>query len=430
MAVNPHLAKQGFHAEGARFVGHDRYNQLAEFGVTHQLGQQVDIGHGGGQSPLAGAFEIFTDHLFGLAGHGVTAVVALRQMTTQSGAALFKVEHFGTVGGWPVKGRFNNFLVADRNIKAGAKSLELVFIELFLGMGNIFTFARFAQTVTFNGMGQHHRWCALMFDRSSIGRINLVGIMAAAGQIAQLVISVILHQFKQFGIFTEEMFTHIGPIAQGEALHFAIDHFIHALHQLAALVFGQQPIPVIAPNDLDHVPAGTTEVGFEFLDNFAITTHRTVEALQIAVNDKDQVIELFARRQTDGSQRFGFIHFAIAQHCPDLAATFVPQTAIDQIMVETRLINSRNGRQPHGNRGKFPEIGHQKRMWIGRKPALGGAQFTPEAVEIVLGQATFQEGARINPWGSMALEIDHIPQKFMGAPAPEVIEPHFPQGRG
>ena len=52
----------------------------------------------------------------------------------------------------------------------------------------------------------------------------------------------------------------------------------------------------------DDVPARAAENGFEFLNDLAVATHRTVETLQVAVDDEDQVVELLARGQRDGAE--------------------------------------------------------------------------------------------------------------------------------
>ena len=71
---------------------------------------------------------------------------------------------------------------------------------------------------------------------------------------------------------------------------------------------------------LDHVPAGAAEDRFQFLNDLAVAAHRTVETLQVAVDDEDQVVEPFARGQRDRAERFGFVHLAVAQEGPDFAA--------------------------------------------------------------------------------------------------------------
>ena len=73
-----------------------------------------------------------------------------------------------------------------------------------------------------------------------------------------------------------------------------------------------------APDDLDDVPAGAAEQRFEFLDDLAVAAHRAVEALEIAVDDPDQVVEILARGERDGAERFRFVAFAVAEERPDL----------------------------------------------------------------------------------------------------------------
>jgi hypothetical protein len=80
----------------------------------------------------------------------------------------------------------------------------------------------------------------------------------------------------------------------------------------------EQRIPVVAPDHLDHVPAGAAEEPFELLDDLAVAANRTVEPLQVAVDDEDQIVELFAARERDGAERFGLVAFAVAQEGPDL----------------------------------------------------------------------------------------------------------------
>ena len=79
-------------------------------------------------------------------------------------------------------------------------------------------------------------------------------------------------------------------------------------------------IPIAAPDHFDDVPSGAAEDRFQFLDDLAVAAHRAVEALQVAVDDENQVVESLARGQRDGAERFGLVHFAVAEEGPDLAA--------------------------------------------------------------------------------------------------------------
>ena len=68
---------------------------------------------------------------------------------------------------------------------------------------------------------------------------------------------------------------------------------------------------------LMHVPAGAAEGGFQLLDDLAVAAHRAVEALQVAVDDEDQVVEPLARGQRDGAERLRLVGLAVAEEAPD-----------------------------------------------------------------------------------------------------------------
>ena len=59
----------------------------------------------------------------------------------------------------------------------------------------------------------------------------------------------------------------------------------------------------------DHVPAGAAEGRFQFLNDAAVAAHRAVQALQIAVDHEDQIVQLLARSQRQRAQRFRLIAF-------------------------------------------------------------------------------------------------------------------------
>ena len=63
------------------------------------------------------------------------------------------------------------------------------------------------------------------------------------------------------------------------------------------MIAASSAIPIAAPQHLDDVPAGAAEDRFELLDDLAVAADRTVEPLQVAVDDEDQVVELLARRE-------------------------------------------------------------------------------------------------------------------------------------
>ena len=127
-----------------------------------------------------------------------------------------------------------------------------------------------------------------MLDRGLVGGVNLLRIVAAALELAQLLVGQVLDQLEQFRILAEEMLADVGAALDGVFLVLAVDDFAHALDQQAGLVACQQRVPVAAPDDLDDVPAGAAEGGLQLLDDLAVAAHRAVEPLQIAVDDQDR----------------------------------------------------------------------------------------------------------------------------------------------
>ena len=56
--------------------------------------------------------------------------------------------------------------------------------------------------------------------------------------------------------------------------------------------------------------------GLELLDDLAVAAHRAVEALQVAVDDEDEVVELLPAGQRQGAERLGLVALAVAEEAP------------------------------------------------------------------------------------------------------------------
>ena len=130
-----------------------------------------------------------------------------------------------------------------------------------------------------------------------VGGVELAVVVPAAGQPAQLVVGQVLDQLAQPGVGTEEVLADVRPGLHRVALELAVDGGVHLVEQHAVLVLEQQLVPLRAPDHLDDVPARAPEVGLELLDDLAVAAHRAVEALQVAVDDEDEVVELLPAGQ-------------------------------------------------------------------------------------------------------------------------------------
>ena len=238
---------------------------------------------------------------------------------------------------------------------------------------------------------------------------------------AKLFVGVVLDHLEQPRIGAENVLANVGARFHGELLHLAVDHFAEPLDEQAFGIALEEGIPVRSPDNLDDVPARAAESGFEFLDDLSVAAHRTVQALQVAVDDENQIVEALAGGQRDRAERFGFVGFAVAEERPDLRIGGGLQAAILEVAVKAGLIDGHDGAKSHRNAGILPEIGHQPRMGIGGKPAAG-LQFAAEIFELLDRKAAFEEGPGIDAGRGMALEINGVAFESGGAGAEEVVE--------
>src|SRR6266849_2075278 len=103
-----------------------------------------------------------------------------------------------------------------------------------------------------------------------------------------------LDQGTGLRILAEEVLADISPALASVFLKFAIHDFVHALDKLAALVAGEERVPIASPDDFDDVPSRASESRFQLLDDLTVAADRTIESLQIAVDDEYQVVETLA----------------------------------------------------------------------------------------------------------------------------------------
>ena len=192
-------------------------------------------------------------------------------------------------------------------------------VHLLLLVGDVLAFARFAQAVALDRAREDDGRLPLGLGRVLVGVVDLRRIVPAEPQPLQLVVRQVLDHVEQPRIGAEEVLAEVGAGLDGVLLVLAVHDFAHALGEQAVVVLGQERIPVAAPDHLDHVPAGAAEARFELLDDLAVAAHRAVEALQVAVDDQDQVVELLARREADRAERLGLVGLAVAEERPDLA---------------------------------------------------------------------------------------------------------------
>ena len=188
--------------------------------------------------------------------------------------------------------------------------------------------------------------------------------MPAKSQVEDLLVAQVCNQFLGFGVLAEEVLANVPAVFAAEGLVVAVESLIHQLDELAALILLKQGIIVGAPQHLNDVPACTAEECLKLLNNFAVTANGAVEALQVAVHDEGQVVELFVGCQLQRTTRFGFVHFAVAKERPHVLLGGVLNLVVVQVAVKGCLVDGIQRAQTHRNGRELPEIRHATRVRI------------------------------------------------------------------
>ena len=154
------------------------------------------------------------------------------------------------------------------------------------------------------------------------------------------------------------------------------------------------------------MPAGTTEPAFKFLDDFAVSSNRPVEPLQVAIDHKEQIVEFFPGSQGECTQRFRFIRLAISHKKPNFTGAGGFQPAAVHVFHEAGLVDSHHRPQPHGHCWKFPEIGHQPGVRIRGQPPT--VDFPAKMTQLLFTESSFYKSSGIDTRRAVPLKIDHI----------------------
>ena len=239
-----------------------------------------------------------------------------------------------------------------------------------------------------------------------VGRVDLRRVVPAAAQRPDLVVRHVLDQVQQLRVLAEEVLADIRAVLGLEVLVLAVDALLHALEQQAGLVGGQQRVPAGPPDDLDDVPAGAPEDALQLLDDLAVAAHRAVEALQVAVDDPDQVVQLLPAGQRDRAERLRLVHLAVAEERPHVPVRGVGQAARVQVLEEPRLVDRHDRAQAHRHRGELPELRHQPRVRVRREPAA--RDLLAEAEQLLLGDPALEERPRVDAGGDVALHEQQV----------------------
>jgi hypothetical protein len=330
----------------------------------------------------------------------------VRQVAAERLALFVQVLHLRRVVGRLEERDVGELVVGDRNVEAVAERAHVLVDELLGLVRGVLALAALAHAEALHGLHEQHGRLALVV-RGAVERcVDLLRIVAAAVQAPDVFVAHLRDHLEQLRVPAEEVLADERAVVRLHRLVVAVDRVHHHLAQDLVLVAREQRVPVAAPDQLDDVPARAAELAFELLDDLAVTAHRAVQALQVAVDDEDQVVELLARREADRAERFGLVHFAVAAEDPDLAVLGVRDAARVQVLQEARLVDRHQRAEAHRDGRELPELRHQLRVRIARD-ALA-VDLLAEVQQLLLGQAAFHEGARIDTRRRVALDVQQV----------------------
>src|SRR4051812_13003513 len=261
-----------------------------------------------------------------------------------------------------------------------------------------------------------------MLARCLDRREHLAVVVPAAGQARELVVAEVLDHLAQPRVATEEVVADELAVADGVLLELAVRRGVHDVDEDTVGVAGEQLVPLAAPDDLDDVPAGAAEVGLQLLDDLAVAAHRPVEALQVAVDDERQVVELLAGRDTECAERLDLVHLAVTEERPHVRPRGVLDLPVVQVAVEPRLVDRLQWREPHRDGRELPEVRHQPRVRVRRQTVGSLRDLLAEAVELLLGQPALEEGAGVHAGGAVTLDEYLVAGLATLLAAEEVVE--------
>src|SRR5690554_45477 len=405
--VDTQLTEHAFHTESTGFVRHNGHYALADALVFDQRGQDAHEGHGGGDFTATGAFQHLLEDIQFRNLQRLAVLVTLGIEATQLLPALLHVHQLRTVRRRAVVWNVFQLFVLQRNTEAVTEGFQGVDIQLLQGVRGVLGFACRTEAITLDGVGQNHGGLAVrVVYRLVVGRVNLVRVVATTVQLLDIFVRKVFRQLGQFRMLAEELLAGIGGTLESQVLQLTVAHLVHCTLHHAVFVFLEQRIPHATPDHLDHIPAGTTEHAFQFLDNLAVAPYRAVQALQVAVNHPDQVVQLLAAGLGDRTQGFRLIALTITHKCPHLAAVHVDQLTAVQVLHDVGLVDRLDRPQTHGNGRELPVIRHQPGVRVRRQTFA--VYFFAVLVQLLFTETAFQEGAGIYARRCVALEVHQV----------------------
>ena len=322
------------------------------------------------------------------------------QVSAEEAAALVQVLQLGgSRGQRDVGGKVRvEVAVTERHLQAVPEGPQVFEGELLHLVGGVATLEVGAERPSLDGLGQHDGRLAPVPQGRVVGGVHLPAVVSAAFEAPDLGVGHAVDHREGARVAGEEVLAHEGAGLGLVGLEVTVGGRVEQVDQGSVVVGAEERVPLASPDDLDDVPAGAAEVGLQLLDDLAVAADRSVEALQVAVDDEGEVVQPFPGGDAERPQCLGLVHLAVADERPDVLAAGVLDAAVVQVAVEPGLVDGADRAQAHRDGGELPEVGHQPGMRVRRQAAAlaGVRDLLTEAVQLVCAQASLEEGAGVD----------------------------------
>ena len=413
--VDLQLREQRVHAERAALVGDDRHDVLAELGVAGEVAQQAGEAHRRRHGLAAGALaQLGEGGVVGQRGRLAVAHDALGDRAAERPAPLHHVLVLDRVlapGGSTAAASPSS---ADSGISSWRYSRSrrrsscslFIFLIWWVALRPSMSGPSVQPLIVLHRIAVGAPGAEVLGGRL-VGGVQLAVVVAAAGQVDEVLVAEVGDHLAQARIGTEEVVADVVAGLGAVALELAVDGGVQLVEQHAVLVVGEQLVPLRAEDHLDDVPAGAAEHRLELLDDLAVAAHRAVEALQVAVDDEDRGCRAARGWPAPSAPSVsGSSHSPSPRNAHTRLWLVSSSWRVEQVAVVAGLVEGGDRAEAHAHRRELPEVGHQPRVRVARQAAAVAADLAAEVVEVVGLEAALEERPGVDAGGGVALEVD------------------------
>ncbi|CAB4585279.1 unannotated protein [freshwater metagenome] len=271
---------------------------------------------------LAAAFPALLEELVFDSGKGSKRGATLRESASAFSATFQQilncwVVRAGVVVGGTIRIRLKLF-IGNGDTQVVTERLEDIERQFLHLVNGVSALKRLSETVSLHGFRKNYRRLALVRHRFRIRRIELAVVVTAAFERPNLFVRPISDHRSGARVTSEEVLTDVSTRFGLIRLEVTVGGVVHQIAERTVVILAQQFVPFAAPHNLDDMPTGTAEKRLQLLNDFSVTANRAIESLQIAVNDKREVVEAIVCCELQSAARFNLIHLTIAKERPDM----------------------------------------------------------------------------------------------------------------